>query len=318
MKVHSSFRKRAVFAGTLVAAFSIVSCQGSQSSPTPSAAEPKSANLQKVFVVFEGPWALVSDPKDPNTILALAPKTKHHRDLYVAASNESTLGAGTYELSVPAHGAAATSALDASFAQTKISAVNLQHAIDDKTGRYVIRVPKPEAYFAERRARSRVGATYPPDASTEQDYVTAVSLLYTVGTLSGFSLAGSPDSGSFNPMLLQVETPSIRFAIEPAQTDDPMDKCNTHSREGFRDAVKYLSLTLYIDFPGDPAGCRKSDPQVARLSKAHVEGMPRGGWYPLAMIDAAKPVIQRLAATYLFHAAVSDCKVPILMLTVSG
>src|SRR6267154_1859121 len=204
-------------ASAILATFSLTACQQSQQPATPAATQSAVASTEKVFVVFEGPWAIVADPKDANSVLALAPKTKLHRDLYVSASNESTLATGTYELSVPAHGPATTAALDPSFAQSKIDAKSLQRALEDKTGRYVIRLPKPEAYVAAKRFRSRVGPTYPPDASTEQNYAAYVSFRYSVSTLNGFSLAGTPDTGTFNPVLLQVDTPTFRFAIEPAQ-----------------------------------------------------------------------------------------------------
>src|SRR6202158_680384 len=218
-------------ASAVLATFFLIACQQSQQPAVPAATQLAAASTEKVFVVFEGPWAIVADPKDANSVLVLAPKTKLHRDLYVAASNESTLAAGTYDLSVPAHGAAFSGALDPTFAQAKIDAKSLQRALDDKSGRYVIRLPKPEAYVAAKRFRSRVGPTYPPDASTEQNYAAYVSFRYNVSTLNGFSLAGTPDSGTFNPLLLQLETPTIRFAIEPAVADDPKDRCSTHSRE---------------------------------------------------------------------------------------
>src|ERR1700692_1778238 len=216
-------------ASAVLATFSLTACQQSQQPSVPAASQSAGASTEKIFVVFEGPWATVADPKDANSVLVLAPKTKLHHDLYVAASNESMLAAGTYDLSVPAHGAATSAALDPSFAQAKIDAKSLQRALDDKSGRYVIRLPKPEAYVAARRARSRVGPSYPPDASTEQNYVAYVSFLYNVSSLNGFSLAGTPDTGTFNPLLLQLDTPTIRFAIEPAVADDPTDMCSTHS-----------------------------------------------------------------------------------------
>jgi hypothetical protein len=299
--------------------------------------------VQEVFVVFEGPWAIVDDPKDANSVLVLAPKTKLHRDLYVAASNDSTLAAGTYDLSVPAHGAATSGALDPSFAQANIDAKSLQHALDNKSGRYVIRLPKPEAYVAAKRVRSRVGSTYPPDASTEQNYATQVSFRYTVSTLNGFSLAGTPDTGTFNPLLLQLDTPTIRFAIEPAQMDDPKDMCNTHSREAFRDKVKFLGLSLYVDFPNYSADCHKTDPQILRSNKAEGGGrspldqmaslffeeladsrtasvpsrkITLGRSEILATIDGADPMAHYLtAAMYFFHASGADCGVAIVFLT---
>jgi hypothetical protein len=288
----------------------------------------------------------VTDPKDANSVLVLAPKTKLHRDLYVAASNDSTLAPGTYDLSIPSHGSASSGALDPSFAQVKIDAKSLQRALDDKSGRYVVRLPKPEAYVAAKRTRSRLGPSYPPDASTEQNYANAVSFRYTVSSLNGFSLAGNPDTGTFNPLLLQLETPTIRFAIEPAQSDDPKDMCDTHSREGFRDMVKFLGLTLYVDFPNDPQDCHKTDPQITRSTKAEAGGgykfdrlvesvfrrraidlQPVGAMRKqikldrseiLATIDWANPILRYLSSVlYFFHYTGADCKVTILFLTVT-
>src|SRR6266849_2258968 len=237
-------RKPIAAASVLLASIVLVACeQSKQAEPAPTKAASLAPPTEKVFVVFEGPWAFVTDPKDANMVLALAPKTKLHRDLYVSASNESTLAAGTYDLSVPAHGAAFSGSLDPSFAQAKIDAKSLQRALDDKSKRYVIRLAKPEAYIAAKRFRSRVGPTYPPDASTEQNYAAYVSFRYNVSTLNGFSLAGTPDTGTFNPLLLQLETPTVRFAIEPAVSDDPKDMCHVHSREAFRDTVRFLGLT---------------------------------------------------------------------------
>jgi len=315
MKTRSYFTSMTVALASAVLAVSFLSaCQRSQQPPTPAATQSTVASTEKVFVVFEGPWAFVDDPKDANSVLALAPKTKLHRDLYVSASNASEVGAGTYDLSVPAHGPAFSGVLDPSFAQAKIDAKSLQHALDDKSGRYVIRLPKPEAYVAAKRVRSRFGPSYPPDASTEQPYATFVSFRYNVSSLNGFSLAGTPDSGTFNPLLFQLETPTIRFAIEPAQFDDPKDMCHVHSREAFRDTTKFLGLKLYVDFPDYTDACHKSDPQNLR-SKAEAD------WETpldrLAMI-AADPVARYLtAALYFFHAQASNCDAPPLFLTVT-
>jgi hypothetical protein len=315
MKTRSYFTSMTVaLASAVLAMFFLIACQQSQQQPAPAATQSAVASTEKVFVVFEGPWAFVADPKDANSVLALAPKTKLHRDLYVAASNDSILAPGTYDLSVPAHGPAFSGALDPSFAQANIDAKSLQHALDDKSGRYVIRLPKPEAYVAARRVRSRVGTSYPPDVSTEQPYATHVSFRYNVGSLNGFSLAGTPDTGTFNPLLFQLETPTIRFAIEPAQPDDPKDMCHTHSRTAFRDTTKFLGLKLYVDFPDYTDACHKSDPQNLRSKAEADRETPLDR---LAMIEA-DPVARYLtAAMYFFHAPATDCEAPPLFLTVT-
>jgi len=330
-------------ASAVLAVLFLFACQQSQQTTAPSTTQPAPAVAEKVFVVFEGPWALVADPKDANSVLAFAPKTKSHRDLSVSASNESVLAAGTYDLSVPAHGPATSAALDPSFAQAKIDAQSLQHALDDKSGRYVIRLPKPEGYRAARRVRSRVGASYPPDASTEQNYATEVSLLYTVSSLNGFSLAGTPDAGTFNPLLLQLESPTIRFAIEPAQFDDPKDLCHTHSREGFHDRTKFLGLTLYVDFPDDSADCHKTDVQSMGSTKADMRESPTRRWLATSSLEREtislrqrvsrrettldgpetlaainwRSILSRSldTAIYFFHGSGVGCRVPIVFLT---
>jgi len=311
-----STSKLVALAGAVLANLVLVACQQSQPpASAPPAAESKAVSTEKVFVEFRGPWAFVPDPKDASSVLAIAPKAKGHRDLYVQASNQSTLAAGVYDLSLPAHSGPAAATADPGIAQAQIDAKSLQSALDNKSGRYVVRLPKPEEYVVAGRARSRLGATYPPDASTEKDYATAVALDYNVGSLNGFSLAGAPDSGSFNPLLLQVETRTIRFVIAPAQEDDPHDKCDTHSRESFHHLTTLLGLTLYVDFPDNPGDCHKSDPQNAHPAKA--EGRWRSPFEQLAAIDVRNIEHRMLAAVYFFDHPIGDCRAAELILTVT-
>jgi len=271
-------------ASALIATLFLVACQQSQPPATvPSAAESKAAATAKdVFVVFEGPWTIVPDPKDANSVLLLAPKTKAHRDLYVTASNNSTLAAGTYDLSVPGRTGSSAGAFDESILRVKIDPKNVQRVLDDKSSnRYAIRLPKPDAYLPASRHRSRVSATYPPEPATEKEYATGVSLRYSVSSLTGFSLAGTPDKAAFNPFLLQVETPTIRFVIDPAHEPDPADKCYTHSRQTFHEAATLLALNLYVDFPESPSTCHDTDPQKARATKAE---RPVGGFERLVAL----------------------------------
>ena len=315
--VHSLGRPLTLTSVFLAAMFLVACEQSKQTTQAPAAAVP--ATAEKVFVVFEGPWAFVTDPKNANSVLALAPKTKGHRDLYVAASNDSTLAVGVYDLSIPAHSAAGTGTLDPSFAQAKIDAPSLQHALDDKSGRYVIRLPKPEAYVAAKRTRSRVGSAYPPDASSEQNYASEVSLRYSVSSLNGFAVAGTPDTGTFNPLLLQVDTPTIRFGIEPAQMDDPLDKCDTHSREAFRDLAKFLSVTLFVDFPENPIDCHSNDVQKTAAQAQGPMSLSEPAASLLALLTENRhggaPAQYPIATAYFFHVHASDCKAPILFLT---
>ena len=323
--------------GTLV----LAACSQSQTPPTAPATTPKAtaaaAANQQVYVVFEGPWVIAPDPKDANSVLLLAPKTKTHRDLYVTASNHSTLASGIYDLSFPGNPGPGAGTYDPSYLRAKIDPQNVQRALDSKSVRYAIRLPKPDAYVPAHRRRSRAGSTYPPDASTEMEYATAASLRYTVASLSGFSLSGTPDTGTFNPLLLQVDTPIIRFGIEPNEDDDV---CFTHSRQAFHDQVQLVGLTLYVDFAENPIDCHDKDPQVPRAGKAHaglsppvqrlitlftenladVQGanattveMPPSYLSFIVGSRVAQKFAQRLdAAIYFFATQSSGCKAPII------
>src|SRR5258708_7774920 len=335
-----SRRTLVALAGAVVAALFLVACQ--QSHPpaaNPISAESKAAAAAKdVFVVFEGPWAIVPDPKDANSVLLLAPKTKAHRDLYVTASNNSSLAAGTYDFSVPGRAGSAAGAFDESILRAKIDPKNVQRVLDDKSSsRYAIRLPKPDAYLPASRHRSRVSGTSPPDPATEKEYATGVSLRYSVSSLSGFALAGAPDSGAFNPFLLQVETPTIRFVIDPAHDPDPADMCYTHFRQAFHEVATLLALNLYVDFPDNPSSCHDKDPQRSRAVKAetrptpifdgvvaHLESdlgeaneasvaPPEAGRFAAFALRGAKTAARHLtAALYLFGHPSGACGTPII------
>jgi len=295
-------------ASAVLATFFLTACQQSQQQPAPAATQSSAAATKDVYVVFEGPWAFAPDPKDANSVIALAPKTKSHRDLIIQTWDK-TLASGIYDLSLPARGGPAAGIVDPNILQAKIDPQSVQHVLDSKSERYAVRLPKPEAYVAATHYRARAGATYPPDASTEKDYVTSVSLRYSVTTLTGFSLAGSPDSGTFNPLLLRVETPTINFLIEPAHDPDPADKCHTHEREAFRDLTKLVNVKLFLDYSNDPNECHSKDPQDARPVKAEITpGVP--GFFDRVYAGGRK---QDLLAAIYFFGMLRDCKTPVIV-----
>ncbi len=322
-------------ASAVLATLFLVACQQSQA-PAPTTASPKAA-LTQVLVIFEGPWAIVPDPNDPNSILAIAPRTKIHRPLAVAPA-DAELEAGIYELTVPASPAPPIANLDPSFFQTKVDPKNVQAALNAKLGRYAVRLPRPEAYLAESRYQSRVaGPPYPPPASTQNEYVTAISLRYSVSSLTGFSLAGTPDTGpTYNPLLLRLETPVVRFEIVPSDYH-PHDPCEIHARETFRHLVGLMGLTLYVDFPKYAAECQKIDPQNPQNTQ-HKEaellhGLPLEPMAGLFAEDVGAPeaagvvgdifairpgfalpsIANRLAAFYFFTTGGGGCKTPIIV-----
>jgi hypothetical protein len=307
---HFSGKSFVVASVVLTMTILIACAQTKQPAPAQTATSPM-ATTEKVFIEFQGPWAFAPDPKDPAKIVAIAPKANGHRDLYVKASNQSTLVPGVYDLSLPDHTGSGAGTADPDIARAKIDVASLQHALDMKSARYVIRIAKPEQYLVAARSKSRVGGTYPPDASTEKDYANAVSLQYNASSLNGFSLAGTPEGGAFNPLLLRVETGTVRFVIEPAQDDDPNDKCDTHSRESFRDLTTLLGLTMYVDFPDNPADCHAKDPQGARPAKKAQNGAGSGE----ALRSGGAGLTGSLAtAVFFFGKPGGDCKSPNLLL----
>jgi len=326
-------------ASFLLVTLFLVACNESQPPATSPESKATPALAGKdVYVVFEGPWAIVPDPKDTTSVLLLAPKTKAHRDLYVAASNNSMLAAGTYQLSVPARTGSVAGTFDESILRTKVDPKDVQRVFDDKSSsRYAIHLPKPDAYVPASRHRSRVSASYPPDPAVEKEYATGVSLRYTVTSLNGFSVSGTPDSGNFDMLLLQVDTPTIRFVIDPAHDLDPADSCKTHSRQSFHELTTLLALSLYVDFPESPSSCHDTDPQKARSVKAET-GLPAifdrlFALLQLSLGDAAQASMTRLgvnrfaaltlrgartaarhltAALYFFGRPSGDCLAPVV------
>lgn len=315
----------------LVATLWLLSCQpAEQKAPPP----PTAAPAESIYVIFEGPWAIVPDPKDPNSVLAIAPKTKGHRPLAVVPAN-SILEAGLYDLAIPGRGGAVMPTFDKGLLRVNVEPQSVQRALDTRLERYAIRMPKPDAYLAETRYLSRVGPKYPPDASTEQDYATAVSLRYAVTSKTGFSLAGTQDAGpAFKPLLLDLNTPNVRFTIDPAEIQ-VHEECDTHSRAAFHDLVRLLGLTLYVDFPENPSDCHKKDPQLAHSEKAQaLHGLPvkwpasllpaddlaapqtagiSGGSYAAYIDSAARTILHGLEAIYFFHSDGGGCKAPVIV-----
>lgn len=325
-------------ASAILATLFLVACEQNQT-PAPAPPPDVKPGSSEAFVIFEGPWAIVPDPKDPKSILAIAPKSKSHRPLAVVPANK-ILEAGVYDLAIPTQGGPGTPTFDKGLFRTDVKPENVQRALDTRLERYAIRLPKPDAYLAETRYRSRVGASYPPDASTEQDYATSVALRYTVSSKTGFSLAGTQDvGGAFNPLLLELGAPFVRFDIEP-MGDPNLDLCGDHSRASFHELTRLLGLTLFVDFKrhGDWGDCHKKDPQLGHSEKAQLlHGLPwtgegllsgesigpiqmagMGGGYLTAYLEDAITRAQNnwAVALYFFHTGA--CLSPIIVGNNSG
>jgi hypothetical protein len=219
---------------------------------------------EKVVITFEGPWAFAADPTDATSIYAFAPKTMTHSDLEVQYADAKTelLGAGIYEVSLHANHVRSSSgtAVDPNVLQAKIDAQGVQHALDDRSQRYAIRLPRPEAYVAGPTGRMRAGPAYPPGPSTEKNYAMSVSLRYRAATLAGFTVMGRPDDGAFPFHPVLVEIPNLSFSIRPLP-GQMEDECETHNREAFRDLAKLVNVKMFVDFGKFGDDCHATDPQ---------------------------------------------------------
>jgi hypothetical protein len=316
----------------LLATFSLVACQQSQPPVATSTPPDSKPATTEIFVTFEGPWAIVADPKNAGSVIAIAPKTKSHAPLAVVPANMH-LDAGIYDLAIPASGGVSSPAIDKSIVQAHIDAEAVQRALDKK-GLYAVRLPKPASYVAETRSVSRVGKTYPPDTSTEQDYASAIALRYNVSNSAGFQLAGAQDTGgAIKPVLLELNTRVVRFTIDPIQVPLSDEPCHTHAREAFHDLTRLMGLTLYVDFPESPADCRKKDPQTGRSEKAQsLLGLPMKSTAGFSVEDPSTPQQANIsggfallqfalrnvkrglhAAFYFFHAEGGACMAPIIL-----
>lgn len=282
----------AVLACAALATFLLVARHEAKAAPPPS-------QSGQVFVAFEGVWAFAQDPADANSVLAFAPKTDGHHELSVQGE---MLGPGLYELSMPARTGPATAIVDPNIIQARIDA---QHALSNRMARYAIRLPKPEAYIAKSHSRSRVGSVYPPAASTEREYVTSVSLRYSVATLNGFSLAGSPDSGTFKPLALRMDTPTLTFLAGPAGNRDADNSCHTHERQAFRALTKLVNVTMFLDFPEDAGACHSQDPQILKTAV----NQPRLEVMAASLVPNFEPL---LAAIYFFG-RIHNCAAPVIV-----
>jgi len=313
----------ALLSALLITLF-IVACEPKEQGPPP---EPKGMD---VFVTFEGPWAIVPDPKDSNSVLAIAPKTKSHRPLGVVPA-DTALEAGIYDLAIPVHGERGKPEADKNILRADIDPQAVQLASGTRGERYVIRLPKPDAYLAETSYLSRISTKYPPDASEEKNYATAVALRYHTASKIGFQLSGTPDDGpAFKPLLLELNTPLIRFTIDPLEVH-LHDDCYLHAREAFRDLVRLVRLKLYIDFAG-PEECRKQDPQLLPAKKAlllnplSIENTTtmqndmqlRAAGFSGNILDTYVNSVARSsskmgAAIYFFSSDTGGCKAPIIL-----
>jgi len=254
-------------------AFLLIMClAGCAEKEKPASAPPPS---EHVWVVFEGPWGYAPDPNDPNSIIAIAPATPDHHDLYVQASYSQQMKPGHYELAMPPRTVAPPGTIISDIFQTPIDPKVVNNVFnnvlsDPSLHRYAVRLPKPESYTPYTRYPSSIGSAPHPAANgiAARPWATGVALQYTVGSLSTFKVTGTPDTGIFPDFTLQLDAHQISFVITPLHDDDPTDLCYIHDRVAFHNLTTLLGVTLFVDFQGSPPTCPAVDVEKPSRPKA--------------------------------------------------
>jgi hypothetical protein len=234
--------------------------------PSPQVTGPANgvAGPETVYVVFEGPWAFVTEQS--GEILAIAPKAKNHSDAYVKAKDDTVLPLGKYNLTV-ANRVAKTQTFPApTMVSDTISSSTLTGVVNKNLGRYMVILPQPDGFAEAERSESEVNYPFPVDPQTAKTkYTVSVALQYTVSDLSGFKLTGTPDdvTVSFSDVNLELGVPRVvHIAIDPLPGPSP-DPCDDQTKQAFKDVIDLFALKHFIDFLPYPSGmdCHPEDPQ---------------------------------------------------------
>jgi hypothetical protein len=249
----------------LMASFAI-SCSSQVQPPVANraAAVPGRFNL---YVNFNGPWAFMQDPDDASKLVAIAPYLKEHESAYVAATNETPVEAGVYEVSgLPS----ATLDLSPQLVVVKDSIPRkmFDSVAQSQGARYLIRLPMPSDFSSYRNGREAVATTWPvPNPEkTEKWYVTHMTLRYSVSDFGGIKFGGTSDAKKaidFSPVL--GATGTLDIGVGPLY-DLQETGCHDHGKGAFKALVGLFKVQQFIDFPGTDGQyhqdmCGPSDPQ---------------------------------------------------------
>jgi len=291
------------FAGvTFFLVFYEASCSSPEKPSAGETASPPTGQLS-LYVNFNGPWAFMQDPYDASKIVAIAPFIKDHQSAYAAATNETPVHTGVYELSGPA---ASPMNVDPQLVVVKDTISKAQFSDVTKNAgdgvhgvRYMIRLPMPSDLTAYRVGREAVATSWPvPNPGTnEKSYTTHMTLHYKVSGLTGIKLSGTADDRTpfdFTPTI--GETGTLDIGVGPLY-DLQETGCHDHGKTAFKALVDLFKVKQFIDFPGQDgqyhqSNCGNSDPQKPGGPTAPSPGHLGGSG--------------------------ADCKAAMLLLTVAG
>jgi hypothetical protein len=295
--------KRSITSAWLATTFLLCSsfgCQKLDKAP----ATPKTsvaATAIPVYVVLEGPWAIVPDP-DPDATnvkgyLAIAPDMPDHGAMYVQASNGVTLSPGQYTLHLTNVQEQAADSYTAFV--PKVRAADVKSAEENQCYvRYAIHFPQPNSITEETAGTSRVGTGATPwpvttanaaatanMSNSEFKSSLAVTLQYKVSDLNSIQLvatAGGPDpvpaqncnpqptnppnptadpTAAIFPQPITLGNPGV-IRVGSEPTTEDLSTCYRPSKETFQALTKLLNFSAAIDYPTYDPACHVCDPQA--------------------------------------------------------
>ncbi|HXN71349.1 MAG TPA: hypothetical protein VN861_02215 [Candidatus Acidoferrales bacterium] len=269
--------------------------------PTSTAKKSLATDAVPVYVILEGPWAIVPDP-DPDAAngkgyLAIAPDMPDHGAMYVQASNGVTLGPGQYTLHLKNVAESGTDSYTA-FAPT-VRLADVKNAEENSCYvRYAIHFPQPNSITEETGGISRVGTGARPWPVTPANAAAtanmgngefksslAVTLQYKVSDLTSIQLVatpGGPDpipaqncnprptnlpnpagdpTGAIFPLPITLGNPGI-IRVGSEPSSEDLSTCYRPSKETFQALTKLLNISAAIDYRAYDPGCQQCDPQA--------------------------------------------------------
>jgi len=203
------------------------------------------------------------DPDDSTQLLAIAPVVKGHGSAYIAATNETSVNPGIYQLTgIPSSTLVTNPHLVV--VNDMISKLTLKDVLGKAGARYVIKLPMPSQLTPYRTGLVAVSNSFPVanPRTIEKQYASHMTLRYSVPNFGGIKVDGKDDKLkplSFIPAI--GDTGSVDIGVGPLY-DLQEDECHNHAKGAFKALVDLFKVKQVIDYPDyNQKICMASDPQ---------------------------------------------------------
>jgi hypothetical protein len=231
---------------------------------------------RRVYVLLEGPWILVPDPKVTGGYIGIAPFMSDHTGLYVQSQSGITLSTGEYRLNLTNRTPGVKKTITSYQPAVPWSIVG--GATSNTLGtRYAFHFLPPSAISEETSGMSQIAGE---SAASAKSLV--VVLQYDVPLNSPISIEASPGPDPITPTnpggppdttpatlpyTVPLGDPAlIRIGSEPADAD--MRACSDQSQKTFSALMKLLGSTATIIYPP----CNEDLAQLIKLESSLAPG----------------------------------------------